>query len=60
MKNFWIALAFSIGFSGVVYAKFGKRIGYGNPKTVWTVIGIIGFMSFLFMYTMFVYVLHLE
>jgi hypothetical protein len=59
MKNFWIAIAFSAGFTALIYSKFGRRIGYGNPQAIWTVMGIVAFMSFVFLYTMFVYVLHL-
>lgn len=49
MSNVLIALFVAAGVSAFVYAKMGKRVGYGNGKNVWTLVSISFVLSFVVM-----------
>lgn len=35
------------GIAGLVYSKFGPRLGYGNAQNVWLVTGLAFVLSFI-------------
>jgi len=41
------------------YSRIGRRVGYGNSQSVWTVLGVIFVITSLFFYTILTYVLHI-
>ena len=41
------ALMLSAGIAGLIYSQLGKRVGYGNGKQVWTLVGIGFAVSFV-------------
>jgi hypothetical protein len=42
---------FAAGASALMYAKFGRRIGYGNAKQVWMVVAIVFIITFFVFYS---------
>ena len=50
MGNFLLALMLAAGASAFVYAKMGRRIGYGNGTAVWQLVGITFVMVFLIVF----------
>ncbi len=55
-----LSFMLAIGAAGVVYSKFGPRLGYGNQQNVWLVTGIGFVFTFVVVYTFTKYVLGLE
>jgi len=45
------ALFFAAGASALMYAKFGRRIGYGNAKQVWMIVLIVFVITFFIFYS---------
>lgn len=43
------SLFVAAGIAAFVYAKLGRRVGYGNSKNVWTLVGISFVMAFVVM-----------
>ena len=54
------SLFFAAGIAGFVYAKVGRRVGYGNSQNVWVIVGISFGISFFVFYSLFAWVLHLH
>lgn len=52
------SLFFAAGVAGFVFSKFSRRTGYGNEKSIMSVVGITFVISFVVFYTMMKYVLH--
>jgi len=48
------SLFFGAGVAAFVYARMGARLGYGNAKNVWTVVGVSFVMSAIIFYTLIV------
>ena len=42
---------FGAGAAAFIYTKMGRRIGYGNEKNVWTVVGVTFVMTSIFFAT---------
>jgi hypothetical protein len=36
-----IAMAFGAGIAGFAYSKLGRHVGYGDQKSVWTIVGVV-------------------
>lgn len=49
MGSVLTSLFIAAGISAFVYAKLGRRVGYGNSQNVWTLVGISFAMSFVVM-----------
>ena len=47
------------GIAAFVYAKMGPRLGYGNAKNVWVVVGVCFGLVFLVFITLLKYVIHI-
>lgn len=45
------SLFFGAGAAAFVYAKFGRRIGYGNAKQIWVTVGVVFLITFFVFYT---------
>ena len=47
------------GIAALVYTKMGPRLGYGNAKSVWVVVGVCFGLVFLVFITLLKYVIHI-
>ncbi|MDB5184862.1 MAG: hypothetical protein JWN38_670 [Candidatus Saccharibacteria bacterium] len=47
MSNTLISIFLAAGIAAFVYSKMGPRLGYGNQKNVWTVVGVTFVMVFI-------------
>lgn len=56
--NFFYSLLFAAGVAAFVYSKMGRRVGYGNQQSVWTIVGVSFVLALLFFYSLLAYVLH--
>lgn len=54
--NSLYSLFFAAGVAGFAYAKFGRRIGYSDGKSVAMITGVVFVISLVFFYTMMTYV----
>jgi hypothetical protein len=59
MSDTLLSLMLAAGVATFVYTKMGPRLGYGNTKSVWTVVGVCFGLVFLFSLTLLKYVLHI-
>jgi len=50
---------FGAGVATFTYVKMGKRLGYGNPQNVWTVVAISFVIATIVFFTLIVGVFHL-
>lgn len=50
MSSALIALFLAAGVAAFVYSKGGRRVGYGNAKNVWTLVGITFVLAFLIVF----------
>jgi hypothetical protein len=50
---------FAAGVAGFAYMKLGRRVGYGNSKEVWTIVGICFGLSWVLFYSFATFVLHI-
>jgi hypothetical protein len=57
--NFMFSVFFGAGVAAWVYSKMGRRVGYGNAKNVWTLVGVIFVLTTIVFYTILVYVLQI-
>ena len=48
---FFYSVMFGAGAAAFIYTKMGRRIGYGNEKNVWTVVGVTFVMTSIFFAT---------
>jgi hypothetical protein len=56
--NILYSLFFAAGVAGFTYAKFGRRLGYSNAKSIWTMVGITFVISFFVFFTLTTMLLH--
>ena len=47
MGNGLLSLFVAAGTAAFVYSKMAPRLGYGNAKNVWTVVGVTFVLTFL-------------
>ena len=40
MGTFLTAVILAAGVGALIYSQLGKRVGYGNGKQVWTLVGL--------------------
>ena len=59
MGSFWISIFMAAGVAGWAYSRFARRVGYGNTRAVWTIVGVAFVLVFLFFWTLLTYVVHL-
>ena len=45
------AVFFGAGVAGFAYTRPGRRVGYGNARNVWTVVGVIFVITSAIFYT---------
>jgi hypothetical protein len=57
--NFMFSVFFGAGVAAWVYSKMGRRVGYGNAKNVWTLVGVVFVLTTIVFYTILVYVLQI-
>jgi hypothetical protein len=57
--NFMFSVFFGAGVAAWVYSKMGRRVGYGNTKNVWTMVGVVFVLTSIFFYTILVYLLQI-
>lgn len=50
MSSVVLALLVAASASAFVYAKMGRRVGYGNAKNVWTLVGVTFVLVFLMIF----------
>ena len=60
MSNVWISLFLAAGAAAWMYSKMGRRIGYGNDQSVWTIVAVTFVLVFAFAYTLLRFVLNLN
>ena len=58
--NFLVSFFFGAGVAAFVYSKLGRRIGYGNQKDVWLIVGVAFVLSLVFLYTLMTFVLNIH
>lgn len=51
---------FGAGIAAVAYTKMGKRLGFGNQKSLWITVGIAFVISTIFFYTLMAVVLNIH
>ena len=54
------SLFFGAGVVGFTYTKMGRRVGYGNTRNVWLVVGVSFVLAAIFFYTMLAFVLNIH
>ena len=52
MGNAFISLFMAAGVAAFVYAKMGRRVGYGNTANVWTLVAIVFVLVFAAMFVL--------
>lgn len=55
-----VAIAFGAGVAAFAYAKLGRRVGYGNQRNVWTIVGVAFVLSSAFFFTIARFVINLH
>lgn len=58
MNNALYSLYFGLGIAAFVYSRLGRRLGYGNSKNVWLVVGGSLLMAMFFAYSFLAWVIH--
>lgn len=58
MSQNLIAIILAAGIAAFVYSKVGKRLGYGNTRRVWAVVGIVFVAAYLVFLVTFTWVVH--
>ena len=56
--DFLYSLFFGAGVAGFGYSRLGRRVGYGNPASVWTVVGVVFVLSTIFFFTILKFILN--
>ena len=46
-----IAIAFGAGVAGFAYSKLGRHVGYGDQRSVWTIVGVVFVLTTAFFFT---------
>jgi multidrug transporter EmrE-like cation transporter len=54
------AIFFGAGVAGFAYTKIGRRVGFDNQQSVWTVVGVSFVIASIFFYTLLTTVLHVH
>lgn len=57
--DFLYSVFFGAGVAGFAYTKMGRRVGYGNPQYVWTIVGVVFVLTSLFFFTLLKYILNI-
>jgi hypothetical protein len=57
MNGWIVALMLAAGVSGWTYSKMSRRMGYGNTRSLWIVVGVAFVLVFLFGLTLIRYVI---
>jgi len=60
MSSNELAVIFAAGVALVVYVTLGKRLGYGNTKLVWTVVGATFVVAYIIMIITFSSIVHVK
>jgi hypothetical protein len=47
----FFSLAFGAGVAAWAYSKLGRRLGYGNSQSVWTLVSVIFVLTSIVFYT---------
>jgi hypothetical protein len=58
--DFLYSLFFGAGVAAFAYSKLGRRVGYGNAQSVWTIVGVVFVLVTIFFYTLAAFVLHIH
>lgn len=53
-----ISLFFALGASGWAYSQMNRRVGAANAQSVYVIVAITFVVAYIFMFTLFKYVLH--
>jgi hypothetical protein len=56
--KFLVAVCFGAGVAAFIYSKMGRRVGYGNTKNIWTLIGVIFVIATLVFYTILAFAIN--
>lgn len=56
--NLLYAIFFGAGVAAVTYSRMGRRVGYGNEKAVWTVVGVVFVLVTIFFYTILAFLIN--
>jgi len=54
------SLLFGAGVGAFTFSRFGRRLGYGNARNVWLIVGIATVMGAVFFYTFARFVLNIR
>lgn len=60
MTNALVAFFLAAGVGSFVYSKMGKRVGYSNTQSLWTIIGVAFVLTYAVVYVTAAYVIHLH
>jgi hypothetical protein len=60
MSDFWLSIFFGLGVSGIVYGKMQRRLGAGNGKALWIIIGVAFLLTVSFFYSLLALVLNIH
>jgi hypothetical protein len=45
------SLFFGAGVAAIAYSRLGRRVGYGNSRNVWTIVGVIFVIASIVFFT---------
>lgn len=60
MSNTFISLFMAAGVAAWVYSKMGRRVGYGNNQSVWTIVAVTFVLVFAFFFTLLTFVVNIH
>lgn len=49
--NFLYSIFFGAGVASIAYSRLGRRVGYGNSRNVWTIVGVIFVLATIVFFT---------
>jgi hypothetical protein len=55
--NWLIAMVFGAGVAGFAYTKLGQRVGYGDQKSVWTIVGAVFVLTSAIFFTILTFII---
>lgn len=55
--NLLFAIFFGAGVAGFAYTRLGRRAGYGNTGSVWTIVGVVFVISTIIFFTIMTFFL---
>jgi hypothetical protein len=56
--NFMYALFFGAGTAAFVYSTLARRVGYGNNKSIVTMVGVVFVLTTIVFYTILAFIIH--